>query len=385
MEKLRIIVSGFTGSFCISGITWHYLQYVAGLRSLGHDVYYIEDTCGVNNFHDPAYVWGDPEPVVKYLKSNLAFFDLNDRWAFRDEHTKQWFGLSENKVKEICATADIVISVSNSLYFREEYLKIPVRVLVDTDPMFTQIPPEIAQHSLSKFSHHFSFGTNILNNDSKIPSLDFKWKTTVQPVCMKYWINTSPDLNGQKKLFSTVMNISPKKQFSYNGEEWGQKDIELIKILDLPLRVRDAYFEMGVAGGSKNLTHERLTENGWNMASHLAELNKDIAGYSDYIRTSFAEFSVAKETYVKANTGWFSDRSACYLAAGRPVVVQETQWSKYIPEGRGAMAFRTVESAKFAVEDIIRNYKMHSNAAKELAYEYFDSDKVLSALINQVV
>ena len=179
--------------------------------------------------------------------------------------------------------------------------------------------------------------------------------------------------------------LRKKEKMLYNDQEWGQKDVELEKIVDLPLLVPEATLEMSVAGISKNYPdHNWLLNKGWKFSEDLNIINNSLIDYRNYIQHSFGEFSVAKETYVKANTGWFSDRSACYLAAGRPVVVQETQWSKFIPKGKGALSFSTVESAKLAVEDIIHNYKMHSNAAKELANEYFDSSKVLSAMIDQI-
>ena len=380
---MRIIVSGFIGSFCISGITWHYVQYPVGLQLLGHDVYYVEDTLGVNNYHDPSYEWNDPTPVINYLSKTMDFFGFKDRWAYRDGNTGKCFGLSEEKINEICSTADVIISVSNSLWFREEYMKIPIRVLIDTDPMFTQVIPDLAQLSLAKFTHHFSFGANIMFDDSKVPTLNFQWKSTVQPICLQYWQNTimaTPPGN-KRKVFTTVMNMTPKEKFIYNNEEWGQKDVEFEKIQDLPEKVPEAFFEMVVAG---SVNEYLLSKKGWHLLRKLPEINNSIHKYSDYIKNSFAEFSVAKETYVKGRTGWFSDRSACYLASGRPAIVQETQWSKYIPSGKGVLAFTSLEEAAGAVNEVVNNYEDHSKAAKEIAHEYFDSNKVLSDLISQL-
>lgn len=384
---MRIIVGGFIGSFCISGITWHYAQYVAGLHLLGHDVYYIEDTCGVNAYQHPDYEWGDPTPVVNYLSGTMDFFGLSNRWAFRDAITGKCFGLSEKKVLEICETADAIISVSNAVYLRDEYLKIPIRVLVDTDPMFTQLPVEVAKVSLSNFTHHFTFGTNMLNDDSCIPTLGFQWLTTRQPICMEYWKNHGVESGEyiREKKFTTIMNLSSKSKLVYENVEYGQKDVELEKIVDLPLIVPEVIFEMCIAGASsKYPDHNWLVKKGWNLSNNLPELNDRIHLYNAYIKNSDAEFSVAKETYVKAKTGWFSDRSACYLAAGRPAIVQETQWSKFIPSGKGLISFTSIESAAEAVNEVSGNYKPHSRTAKDIAHEYFDSMKVLSDLVNQL-
>ena len=380
---MRIIVSGFIGTFCLSGITWHYAQYPLGLHLLGHDVYYIEDTSGYICYSHPDYEWGDPTPVVDYISKAMDFFGLKERWAFRDGITGKCFGLSEKKVLEICSTADVLISVSNSMSPRHEYLKIPVRVLIDTDPMFTQVPIDIATFILSIFTHHFTFGTNMMCEDSKVPDLKYQWHTTRQPVCLQYW--QKPDnrqLNGkQREVFTTIMNLTPKEKFIYNNEEWGQKDVELEKIINLPNQIPEVIFEIVAAGSVKA---DELKKKGWHLSDNLTGINNSITSYMDYIKNSFAEFSVAKETYVKARTGWFSDRSACYLAAGRPVILQDTQWSRSIPSGRGVLSFTSAESAVEAVREVANNYNVHSTAAKEIANEYFDSSKVLSEMISKL-
>jgi hypothetical protein len=360
---------------------------------LGHDVYYIEDTNGVNCFYDPAYEWGDPAPVINYLERTMDFFGLNGRWAYRDGASGKCFGLSQNKIEEICSTADVLISVSNSIYLRDEYRKIPVRVLIDTDPMFTQTPSKDKQasfndvtRSLSDYTHHFSFGENIMAADSKVPAHGINWLPTRQPVCLQYWKNKGRDkFENVPAVFTTIMNLASKNKIVFDNEEWGQKDIELEKIIELPHLIPSVNFEMVASGEAKgDPEHGWLKDSGWILSGKLSQINNDINIYKDYIKNSYGEFSVAKETYVKAHTGWFSDRSACYLAAGRPVILQETGWSHHLPAGKGLLNFTTLQSAADSVREIISDHEGHSRAAAEIAGEYFESNKVLTSLLDKL-
>ncbi|WP_207495201.1 hypothetical protein [Aridibaculum aurantiacum] len=390
MSKLRIVVGGYIASYCTSGVTWDYVQYPVGLQLLGHDVYYIEDTLGYHCHFDPKYSWDDPTPVVNYLKETMTFFGMSERWAYRDAVSGKCFGLSEEKLLEVCASADVFINVSCSTFLREEYLKIPTRVLIDSDPMFTQIPNnenpsqvEAIQASFKNYTHLFSFGENIMAEDSKVPTYSFKWYSTRQPVCLDYWANQHVV---NKKTFTTIMNLSARKKIQYDNEEWGQKDLELEKVVQIPELCQTGFFEMILSCSVNNRNdgeHTWLRQNGWKILKAVETIGQ-IHDYSAFIKNSYAEFSVAKHTYVKANTGWFSCRSACYLAAGKPVIVQDTKWSKYIPAGEGALAFDSISTAKTAVDDVLCNYEKHKKRAKEIAYEYFDSQKVLNRMLEDL-
>jgi hypothetical protein len=391
---MKIIVSGYIGTFCISGITWHYVQYPVGLQLLGHDVYYLEDTLSEVHVIDSQYKWGDPTPVVNYLDKTMNYFGLTNRWVYRDGVSGKCFGLSQKRLEEICSSADMIISVSNSVYLREEYMNIPIRILIDTDPMFTQTPNilkggsnEQVKSALSNYTHLFSFGQNIMSADAKVPTHGFQWLPTRQPVCLKYWQNSTNTSNRKpgSNAFTTIMNLASRIKINYNNEEWGQKDVELEKIVELPERFLDVPFEMAVAGCVKDdLDHRWLTDKGWQLSTDLKCINDSMGYYVDFIKNSFGEFSVAKEAYVKANTGWFSDRSACYLASGKPVVVQDTKWSKSIPSGKGLLSFTCLDSALEAVREVTGNHKAHSTAAIEIANEYFDSAKVLSHMLKEL-
>jgi hypothetical protein len=279
---------------------------------------------------------------------------------------------------------------------RDEYLNIPARVLIDSDPMFTQIQyssqqmftpgePGGLQKMVNAHNHLFTFGENIGAADCRIPNCNLTWHTTRQPICLDYW-KESPLTGTVTASFTTLMNWTAAKSLVYNNESWGQKDIEFKKFLGLPQLVNEARFSAIVnqtGGTTHTFFKEDIEKAGWKILD-----NESSAGnwmqYQEFIDNSLAEFSVAKETYVKAKTGWFSCRSACYLAAGRPVVTQETGWSKYLPSGSGLFAFSDMREAIEAVKKIIAEPSSQMKAARAIAEEYFDSKKVLQSLLNKI-
>ena len=391
MEKLRIVVSGFIGLYPSGGVTWDYIQYPLGFHLLGHDVYYIEDTMQYSRYQSPGQDWDDASDSVRYLKQTMEHFGLAEKWAYRDVASGKCFGLPISKVLEVCATADIFINVSASAHLRDEYLRIPKRILIDSDPMFTQVQdwddddPEKSSASIktlyNKYNYLFSFGENINKSDCRIPTFDFKWEVTRQPICLDYWKFTTIDITGSA--FTTIMNWSTRKKMKYLGEEWGQKDVEFEKFRDLPQLYNLGKFDLIVADSSKSLDQHKLRQAGWNLFDPLEKI-KNFSQYQDFIEASAGEFSVAKQTYVKSNSGWFSCRSACYLAAGKPVIAQETRWSKYIPSGLGLFSFHDLPSALDALHEVTSDIEKHSKAAREVAIEYFDSQKVLSDFLNKL-
>ena len=392
MKKLRIIVGGFLGILPAGGVTWDYIQYPLGLLLMGHDVFYIEDTRLYPIYQKAGSQWDDCTECVTHLSTVMNHFGMAERWAYRDEASGKTYGLAENRILEICKTADIFINISCSTVMREEYAEIPARVLIDSDPMFTQIQYITEQsftEGVSKLKElvnahnfHFTFGENMGAADCLIPDCGINWQPTRQPICLKYWDKT-PTLATEKPIFTTLMNWTAGKNLMYQNEEWGQKDVEFPKIIAIPSLFRDSHFSIVInqtGGKQNNFPETAIKKHGW----HIESPEKAAGNWADYqrfINHSFAELSVAKNTYVKARTGWFSCRSACYLAAGRPVITQDTGWSKYIPSGKGLFAFSNQEEAIEAVKQVISEPKVHIKAAKATAKEYFDSEKVLNKML----
>lgn len=394
MKNLKIVVGGYIGLYPTGGATWDYIQYPLGLQLLGHDVYYIEDTAQYPIYQLEESAWDDCSYCVNYLKHAMDEVGMPDRWAYRDVATGKVFGMSGQKLKEVIATADVFINVSASTILREEYVKIPVKILVDTDPMFTQYQyyktleegGAAATASESFMNAHdllFTFGLNIGANDCRIPTFNFTWLTTKKPICLDFWNDA-----GKSKSrfgFTSILNWTERPAFSYNNESWGQKNVEFKKFYKLPSDTGKS-FDLIINRGNDPETSssmENLKKLGWNILSpHDLIANKE--DYKNFIHSSLGEFSVTKETYIKSNSGWFSGRSACYLAAGKPVITQDTQWSKYIPAGRGLFACGDVDSANIAVKEITSDYARHSKTAKEIANDYFDSGKVLNDILSHI-
>ncbi|HEY2157859.1 MAG TPA: hypothetical protein VGH33_19680, partial [Isosphaeraceae bacterium] len=217
MGRLRVIVGGFLGLLPAGGVAWDYAQYPAGLAALGHDVIYLEDT-GLW----PVYQadGADASPNVAHVAAVMDAFGLRGRWAYRDEVSGRCFGLSETEVREFCRTADVLLNLSCSTRLRDEYRAIPARVLVDTDPMFTQIqyvardgftPGESSMKALIEgHNHHFSFGENVGAPDCRVPDCRVVWLPTRQPICLDRWSATPPP-SSPDAAFTTVMNWAAGK------------------------------------------------------------------------------------------------------------------------------------------------------------------------------
>jgi hypothetical protein len=382
---VRIIVTGLVGQYAFGGVAWDYLQFVEGFRQLGHDVFYLEDTemwpyDPVNNT-----ISEDCSYNVNYLRTVMEKLGLADRWIYRSASDASYHGHTETEAREICATADLFLNVSGCGWLRPEYLAIPHRVFLDSDPMFTQVALASGKQDvvdrIRAHDRHFTFAENIGASNCRVPHAGLHWIPTRQPVVLDWW---DAGAETPRDVFTTVMNWVSYKNCEYNGDTWGQKDVEFLKFLDLPQRTAQKFeIAMGMGPGMKRPT-ETLQQKGWQIiepAEHLP----DPWTYREYLRQSKGEWSVAKEGYVKSRSGWFSCRSACYLALGRPCVLQDTGWSNVYPTGHGLFAFRTMDEALSAIDAINANYAAHSSAARQLAEQMFDARTVLADLLARAI
>lgn len=390
-RKKTILVGGFLGLFQAGGAVWDYVQYPLGLYLMGHDAYYLEDTMMY-----PVYSseWNNSKPLIDRLRGIMKSFGLEDRWIYRDEVTQTFYGKTEREFRNICQRADIFLNVSCANVIRDEYASIPVRIMLDSDPMFTQIQMVSGQSFTTDksrlmemanwYTHHFTFGENINHDNCLIPQTPFQWKVTRQPVCLDFW---KPECNPPVDApFTTLMNWKAGKKLMYNGQTWGQKDVTFPMILEIPGLVPEENFKIAVNetyAESLDLEMSSLNDKGWNIVSS-EEASGDHLIYKDFICHSKAEISVAKETYVKANTGWFSCRSACYLASGRPVITQDTGWSSFYPVGKGLFSFTNKNEAIKAIREVSSDWNVHSDAAREIAEAYFDHRIVFNEMLSSI-
>jgi hypothetical protein len=380
-EPLRIIVTGLIGQYPLGGVAWDYIQYVLGLRQLGHDVYYFEDT-GQSPYVPPLGGLSDDwSYTVSYLKKLMARFGLEDRWAYRFPYpVAQWFGLSDRARMEVISTADLLINVSGTLARPQDYREASRLVFLDSDPAFTQVKLARGQKDFEALVDlhdvHFSFGETLPGN---VPDTGHNWLPTRQPVVLPLWKNQSDFRN----VFTTVMNWTSYNPIEFAGASYGQKNEEFTRFLDLPSAVAPTQLEIAVnEGKTKRTPRDLLTFKGWNVVDPSV-VCPDLDSYRSYISSSMAEWSIAKNGYVVGQCGWFSCRSACYLAAGRPVVVQETGFSEVLPTGAGLLSFSNEDEAISSVQEVVGNYERHAQAAFEIAETYFDANAILSDLINR--
>jgi hypothetical protein len=379
MTSPRIVVTGLIAQYPLGGVAWDYVQYVAGLARLGYDAYYIEDT-GIWPYNpEEGGVSKGCEYNVRYLNGVMDRFGLADRWAYCFAHERPWFGLPDAKRKEVLESADLLLNISGTLNAPNNYRSVKKLAYIDSDPTFTQVKLARGETSLktlmSQHDVHFSFGEALPGNT---PKTDIAWIPTRQPMLIEEWT----PLDERRDVFTTVMNWTTTRPIEHAGVSYGQKDVEFQKFIDLPSRVKPTEIELAVnLGKAKRTPHDLLRHKGWKLVNP-DEVCPDLESYKRYLSTSKAEWSVAKNGYVVGKSGWFSCRSTCYLAAGRPVVVEDTGFGAVIPTGRGVLAFSDMDGAVAGIRDVEANYDMHARAAREIAVEYFDSSKVLRRLVD---
>ena len=384
MRTLRLVVLGNLAGEPYPGIAWQVAHFMIGLCRLGHDVYYFETSSAWP--YDPireARV-NDSEYAVSYLARMADHFGFGGRWAYRRSYgDKAWFGLSRTKAEELLAHADAILSITGSTRLAEEGLKAGRLVYVCTDPVVHECRhangDEDIRTLVDEHDDVVTYGENIGTPLCPLTPLPRLRARTRQPVVLDLWKN-GPPLRDE---FTTVGNWRQKGRDSeYRGETYyWSKHREYLKFIQLPGRTPQP-FEL--ATGLVQLEADEcalLHENGWRLADSHAFT---VTSYRDYIGTSRGEFTVAKDANVRLSTGWFSDRSACYLACGRPVITQDTGFSTVLPTGEGLFAFRTMEDILNAIETINLDYEKHSRAAQAIAEEYFKAETVLAQLLKDL-
>nr|MBA3483714.1 hypothetical protein [Pirellulales bacterium] len=320
-QKLRIVVLGYIVRGPVGGMAWHHLQYVLGLAALGHEVHFLEDSDDYPSCYDPSKHVVDVDPTYGLAFARQAFdrLGLGDHWTYYDAHGQKWYGPGAEKAQRFCDDADMVINVSGVNPLRRWTMAIERRLFIDTDPVFTQVKHLTDRAKRDRAAAHnrfFSFGEALSTAAWSGPRDEFDWQPTRQPVVRSLWSNSKPQPRGR---FTTVMQWDSYPAVEYSGASYGMKSESFQAYLGLPGRV-DEQFELAL--GSVTAPRERLRDHGWHLVDPLA-VTRDPWTYQSYIENSKAEFSVAKQGYVASRCGWFSERSACYMAAGKPVVVQD--------------------------------------------------------------
>jgi hypothetical protein len=385
-STLRVIVTGLMAQHPrLGGVTWDYVQYLIGLKSLGHEVFYFEDA-GLWPYRFPGEDQDQSgAPNAAHLQSVLDRFGLKERWAYRSGSDKRWYGLSDTKRREAVKTADLLLNVSGSLRRPRDYRRIPRLAYIDSDPVFTQIKAVQSSRMRARLDAHdvhFSFGECLAASGG--PQTSYHWIPTRTPIALDQW----PVAAQHRGAYTTVMSWTSYRPLKHDGQAYGQKDVEFRRFTDLPRRVSPtleiathAFVRRRWETGDDRADPVALLEsNGWRLTDSL-QVAGSLDSYRNYVSCSKGEWSVAKHGYVQGQPGWFSCRSACYLAAGRPVVVQDTGFQPVIPSGEGVLAFRTPEEAADGIRRVESDYGRHSRAAREIASQYFRAETVVAKLV----
>jgi hypothetical protein len=396
--RMIAIVTGMIATYPVGGVVWDYGQYALGLERLGFEVYYLEDT-GWMTYDPRLRLYGeDPSFGVGFLGSSLSTLSesLGRRWHFRAMDGRT-FGVDAAQFNDVVARADLLLNVSGGTLLRDEYLRCPRKILIDTDPgwnHFRNYPRMDANptwgggHGYRAHDFFFTYAERIGSADCVLPALGLDWHPTRPPVVLDLWSAEPP---GERWTTVLTWNNFPEV-VEYQGVRYGTKEMEFERVERLPART-PAHLEIAAGGNAsprdergdraKVPTRSRLETLGWSVVDSHA-VSRDADTYRHYIQRSRGEFSVAKNVYVATRSGWFSCRSTCYLAAGLPVVVQDTGFSDFIPCGNGVLAFNSLEEAADALRRIEADYKHHQAAARAIAAECFAAEKVIGDLLRQV-
>ena len=393
-KRLRVIVLGTMGRIPFAGMAWEALNYVEGFRRLGHDVYYIEDSLDWPFDPEQDTLTDDPRYTVNYIARVMSWCGLSDRWAYRFEpQGGRIFGLSESEFQRVFEQADVLVNWGAATILHDEHLKVPIRVYLETDPGLPEI--EVAKgdqgtiEMLQAHTHYFTWAENLGKPSCGLPVGPFEFHPTRQPVVLDWFAPpTHLPQNGNRRPSAGLRftTVSSWKQSS-NDIEWnGQtytwsKHYEFLKFIDLPRRVGHS-LELALACDDADAIG-LLASKGWRVIDAL-KLTKDFLPYRHYILSSDGEFTVAKDQNVRLRSGWFSERSAFYLSAAKPVITQDTGFSRVLPTGEGLFAFNTMEEIVAAFEAVQSDYERHSRAARAIAEECFRAEKVLKKFIDEL-
>jgi hypothetical protein len=399
MKHRRIVVMGFMGSMPIAGVVWQHIHYIVGLQRLGHDVFYVEDSARLPYNPETFEVTDEFDYAAKVLARLASDFDFKNRWGYCARYLpgNPTAGLSLKKICQLYREADAILNVCGTQEFNDDLLVSDRILYVESDPGVEQIKIDKGVKSTIEYLRRhralFTFGENVGTKSFPVPTHGFKWLPTRQPVVTDLWKtkqsparSTTHSLLGGPSgaaVFTSVANWSTSglKDISWRGRKYlWSKSREFLRFIAAPKKAGER-FEL--ATDIKDAaTRRKFERNGWRLRCPL-QMSVDYWRYRDYIQRSKGEFTVAKDQYVRLNTGWFSDRSACYLAAGRPVIIQETGFTKLYGGKAGLLSFRSLGEIAEAVKKINADYPKHSRAAYNVAREFFEAEKVLKSILDR--
>ena len=383
--KKRIVVLGYMGACPLAGVVWQHLHYIVGLERLGHEVYYVEDTARYPYNPITRMVEADYGHAAKTIAKFAERFGFRDRWSFRarylDGHPTA--GLPGKRLAELYREADAILNVCASHELNEDLRASDRLVLVESDPGFMQIRIDngdaAMKEELSCYRKRFTFGESIGTARFPVPLHGLEWLPTRQPVVTSLWETAARPPAGAP--FTTVTNWSASATMNWRDKPYHwSKSAEFMKFVDAPVLTQQSFaLASNISDANTRALFERHS---WRLVDPDV-FNYDLDAYRAYVQASRGEFTASKEIYVVLDTAWFSDRSVCYLAAGRPVITEETGFTGLYGGERGLFGFRNMDDIVDATGRIAADYASHAKAALEIAKECFEAEKVLASLIDR--
>lgn len=380
-SRLTILLSGMIAADPHQGgATWAVLQYVLGLQRLGHEVFLVEPLRAAALRPNGAAL---PDSVnARYFWEVVGSFDLADRSALLLAETRETAGLPYEAILSVARRADLLLNISGMLADPAILEPIPRRVYLDLDPAFNQLwhAVEGIDMRFDAHTHFITVGLAIGSPSCPVPLCGRRWIPTLQPVALQHWPLAA---GAASDALTTVGSWRGYGSVEHKGVFYGQRAHSVRPIFALPTRTETPLALALNIHPDEMVDLDALHANGWRLLDpyRVAGTPQD---YRAFIQGSRGELGIAKSGYVVSHCGWFSDRSACYLASGRPVIAQETGFSRFLPTGEGLFAWEDLDSALAAIEALPRDYDRHRQAARCLAEEYFDSDRVLGRLLDEV-
>jgi hypothetical protein len=366
------------------GNAWVVLNWVLGLKKLGFQVYFVEQisregcvdaTGAVTAFENCAN--------LAYFKRIAERYGLIGSAALIYENGEQIHGLPYLELLDVAESADFLVNITGHLTLEPLMRRLRRKAYVDLDPGFTQFwhASGDAGPRLDGHDFYFTVGENIGTRSCPIPVDGIRWRPTRQPVTLDHWPVSG---EGAADRFTTVATWrGPYGSVQYGSKTFGSKVHEFRKVIEMPERVPQTIeIALDIHPAEEKDLH-LLHRYGWRLVDPRITV-PDPDAFRRYVQGSGAEFSVAQEVYTQTRSGWFSDRTVRYLASGKPALVQDTGFGRNYPVGEGLLAFSTLEEAVAGAGRIARDYEEHCRAARALAEEYFDSDRVLGRFVEEV-
>ena len=379
-----VVVSGAIANKPFNGgAAWTRLNWVLGFRKLGFEVYFVEqidpDTCVDQNGQPASF---EQSVNHAYFWKIAEQFDLARNAALLCDIPTRAESKEYRRLRDIAGSADLLVNISGHLRLADLKDRIRKKAYIDLDPGFTQCWHESGISSaLAGHDCYFTVGENIGTHGCPVPTNAIAWMPTRQPVVLEHWPLAD---GGEPGRFTTVASWrGPFGPIKCGGRTLGSKVRQFRKYVTLPPRL-DVRMELAL--DIHPLDHrdrEELVRHGWNLVDSRTAAS-DPAAFQRYVQGSGAEFSVAQEVYVETRSGWFSDRSVRYLASGRPVLLEDTGFSRNYRTGEGLLHFSSIDGAEAGVREITRNYASHAAAARKVAETYFDSSHVLGHFLDRV-